>query len=65
MWVWEIYNLIIYFFSDLNKWNSKIGPEAGQYFHVQLTLRMGYETREEYMWKPQQHKRNLIRIVPF
>jgi len=43
----------------------KTGPEAGQYLHVSLALCMGYKTREEYMWKPQKYKRNLIRFVPF
>jgi len=43
----------------------KTGPETGQCFHVPLALCIGYETREEYKGKPQIHKRNHIRSVPF
>jgi len=39
---------------------QKKGPEAGQYFHVLLSLCMGYETREQYMGKPEKHKRKYV-----
>ena len=32
---------------------------------VPLALWMGYETREEYMWKPRKRKRSPIRFVSF